>query len=287
MQKTMTNEELVAALEFTGRQTGFLQTLIEKDYYCSLVLGYLYQTKTPLIFKGGTCLNKIHFGFYRLSEDLDFSIPIESKATRKTRQTLIKPLKTIFEKIEKDVPSISIMGPLQGQNECRQYNGVLQYQSVITGELSQIKVEIGLREPLLQAPAQSGAKTILQNPFKMTAALPDISVLCLNLEEALAEKVRAAISRKEPAIRDYFDVHFANKQGLLNTESETLKKLIQAKLTVVDLPLQIPDNLENILAEQIETRLKPVLRQKDFEAFQLDKAIALVKKLASIIRLPD
>ena len=63
-----------AAVEYTSRTTGFRMDLIEKDYFCSIALACLYTHDTPLIFKGETCLNKVHVGFYRLSEDLDFSI---------------------------------------------------------------------------------------------------------------------------------------------------------------------------------------------------------------------
>jgi hypothetical protein len=38
---------------------GFTATLIEKDYYCSSILQYLYGGDTSLVFKGGTCLSKV------------------------------------------------------------------------------------------------------------------------------------------------------------------------------------------------------------------------------------
>ncbi len=50
-------EDLKDAIEYTSQKTGFPARLIEKDYYCSLILEYLYsQTdlKKKLIFKGGT-----------------------------------------------------------------------------------------------------------------------------------------------------------------------------------------------------------------------------------------
>jgi predicted nucleotidyltransferase component of viral defense system len=52
-------------------------------------LGISQQSLSKLvkqIFKGGTCLNKIDVGFYRLSEDLDFSIPVNFAATRGERR---------------------------------------------------------------------------------------------------------------------------------------------------------------------------------------------------------
>ena len=62
------------AIDFTARETGFIPRLVEKDYFCSVVLEYLAASGAGLTFKGGTCLSKIHSSLYRLSEDLDFSL---------------------------------------------------------------------------------------------------------------------------------------------------------------------------------------------------------------------
>ena len=64
-----------AAIRLTAGETGFPPRLIEKDYFCSVLLEHLAARCDTLIFKGGTCLAKVHAGFYRLSEDLDFVIP--------------------------------------------------------------------------------------------------------------------------------------------------------------------------------------------------------------------
>ena len=66
------------SLAYSEAEKGFTSTLIEKDYYCSLVLQYFFSDETQLVFKGGTCLSKVHADFYRLSEDLDFIIPSAS-----------------------------------------------------------------------------------------------------------------------------------------------------------------------------------------------------------------
>jgi predicted nucleotidyltransferase component of viral defense system len=70
------------ALGFSAAKTGFPARLVEKDYYCTLLLEYLTGTDPGLVFKGGTCLAKVHAGFYRLSEDLDFSIAMAIEASR-------------------------------------------------------------------------------------------------------------------------------------------------------------------------------------------------------------
>lgn len=73
------------AVRFTQAQTGFAARLIEKDYFCTVLLAYLAESDPSLVFKGGTCLAKIHAGFYRMSEDLDFMVPVSTDAPRSER----------------------------------------------------------------------------------------------------------------------------------------------------------------------------------------------------------
>jgi len=76
------------AVNFTAAQTRYLPRLIEKDYFCTLLLHYLAAADKALVFKGGTCLAKVHADFYRLSEDLDFVISTPVDATRTMRSAL-------------------------------------------------------------------------------------------------------------------------------------------------------------------------------------------------------
>ena len=70
------------AIAFTAAKTGFAGQIIEKDYFCTILLDdFARHGGVDLIFKGGTCLAKVHAGFYRLSEDLDFAIPMPVDAS--------------------------------------------------------------------------------------------------------------------------------------------------------------------------------------------------------------
>jgi len=74
------------AVNFTTAETGFASRLIEKDYFCTVLLACLAsEMDDKLVFKGGTCLAKVHADFYRLSEDLDFVIPVPVTSTRSQR----------------------------------------------------------------------------------------------------------------------------------------------------------------------------------------------------------
>ena len=75
------------ALAYTVAETGFTARLIEKDYFCTVLLAYLAPLSSDLAFKGGTCLAKVHADFYRMSEDLDFVIPSPCDASRRERSS--------------------------------------------------------------------------------------------------------------------------------------------------------------------------------------------------------
>lgn len=53
-------------------KTGFLDYLIQKDYYATLILFLLKDIK-GIYFKGGTALQKIFLNYCRLSEDVDYT----------------------------------------------------------------------------------------------------------------------------------------------------------------------------------------------------------------------
>jgi len=98
------------AIRYTAAITGFGARLIEKDYYCSLILFALAaNTDIPLVFKGGTCLAKVHAGFYRMSEDIDYLIPVEFGSKRVTRRELITSAKHAFELLHSDYPCFNIL----------------------------------------------------------------------------------------------------------------------------------------------------------------------------------
>lgn len=70
-------EELRQSLDYTSLKTGYSSVVIEKDYYCSLILQEIFshpEIQKCLVFKGGTLLSKAYLDFFRMSEDLDFSV---------------------------------------------------------------------------------------------------------------------------------------------------------------------------------------------------------------------
>lgn len=272
------------AIRFTSAETEFSERLIEKDYYCSIILDYLITSDETLIFKGGTCLNKIHAGFYRLSEDLDFSISMPVDSTRSERSRAVDKAKILIEKIGELDLTFRLRESLRGFNNSMQYSGTLTYTSSITGNEDTIKIEISLREPVVMPIVELPAATLLIDPFKNNPAVPFFVTKTLQINEAYAEKVRAALTRRDPAIRDFFDLEFATANRLVNFDDMDFLQLVQHKIAIPgNPPISLDESRLQSLREQLDARLRPVLRQRDFSNFDLESAIENVTGIANKI----
>jgi len=273
------------ALTFTESLTGFTAHLIEKDYYCSVLLDELADfPESSLVFRGGTCLSKVHTDFYRMSEDLDFIISTEVDSSRSDRRKKIAPWKEYMEEVPEKAPCFTVSQSLKGFNNSTQYSGLYSYQSLVTGQVEHIKVEIGLREPVLHPAEYQQARTILLDPFKREPAIEPFRLRVLSGLEAYAEKFRAALTRREPAIRDFYDIDYGlRKTGMDPFESDLLK-LIQKKLVVPgNEPIDISEERLNALRMQLEPQLKPVLRAQDYADFDLERIFRSILQLAEVL----
>ena len=105
----------------------------------------------------------------------------------------------------------------------------------------------------------------------------------MSLRETYAEKFRAALTCKEPAIRDFYDIAFAIHTRRVNLNDTRLMTLIREKLTVPDnAPVDISEAKLSILRRQLEPQLKPVLRAPDYENFVLEHAFGIIVQLVEL-----
>jgi predicted nucleotidyltransferase component of viral defense system len=273
---------LAEHVEYTARQTGFRPELVEKDYQCTVVLHALFGSGgAQLVFKGGTCLSKAFGKFYRLSEYLDLVIPVPPGCTRPRRKELAAPAKRLCNSLPRLCPGIDVGQALRGANESTQYLGTLTYRSVLSGRDENIKLEIGLREPLLKPAENRALATLLMDNITGAPAVAAVDAQVMNLTEMYAEKTRAALNRREPAIRDFFDLDFAVRELGLALEDDTFVDLVAAKLAVPgNEAVDVSAERHAQLAHQVEARLKPVLRHEDFERFDLERSFDAVARLA-------
>ena len=272
------------ALSYSEAVTGFTASLIEKDYYCSLILHHVFDRDTPLVFKGGTCLSKVYTDFYRLSEDLDLVIPVSVDTPRNQRHRAINSIRGVFDELPTIVPKIEVSQAFRGHNESRQYIGYFEYASVVMNKQERIKIEIGIREPLLIPLVTGKTRTIVINSFSGQPLLPIFTVHAMDVKEAYAEKVRAALTRIEPAIRDLFDLFYAVRKMKLDVDDYNFLNMVKEKLAVPgNNPVDISDEYKLELRRQLEGQLRPVLRPADFDSFNIDDAFKLIGRISRAI----
>jgi len=113
-----------------------------------------------------------------------------------------------------------------------------------------------------------------------------ITVGCIDMIEAMAEKFRAALSRQDVVIRDFYDIDYAAKHLGLDMGSDQMVDLVRQKLAVPgNLPVDIGEQRVADLKRQLDARLRTVLRERDFQAFDLNHAIRLAAAMAERVRL--
>jgi predicted nucleotidyltransferase component of viral defense system len=271
------------AVRFTAAQTGFMPRLIEKDYFCTVVLEYL-AAQVELVFRGATCLAKVHNEFYRLSEDLDFVIPSLLDASRSDRSRLAAGSKRAVGSIGRQVPGVRLITGLTGANDSSHYAAALGYASLLGPREETLRIEIGLREPLLRPTIPGEARTLLLDPISKAPVVPALPVPCLSRAEAMAEKLRAALSRREVAVRDFYDIDHAVRRLGFRVDDPELLALVKAKLAVPgNDPVDVSPARIAALRPQVKAQLKPVLRNRDFAQFDLERAFRTVAGVAAAL----
>ena len=105
-----TEKELFqAAIIETADNLGIKDSFIEKDYWISLVLKRLSESKyiDSVVFKGGTSLSKGHKLIYRFSEDVDVAIIIAPGTSGNQIKTFIR---SVEKEIAVDLKEIELDG---------------------------------------------------------------------------------------------------------------------------------------------------------------------------------
>lgn len=275
-------EDFLRAINHTAAQTGFLLPLVEKDYYLTLILSRVHELCPDLVFKGGTCLNKIYFSCYRLSEDLDFSMLLPlGKTTRGIRRKCIQSVKDNIEMFAKNLDMRIEDAENAGRNESKQYVYHFLYQSLVLPVEAKIKLEIGLRFNPICPPAKNRVRHGFLHPFTGNPLFDGGEVNCLALKELVAEKLRAGAIREQIAPRDFYDIDFIIRNNIDPAEPEILelfKKKLAEDAADIDL-MKYRNNLGrrdeeiNDMRSRIKEELFEVLTPDERNNFDLDSAL--------------
>ena len=281
-------EDFLRVINQVAMQTGFLLPLVEKDYYLTLILSRLHELCPDLVFKGGTCLNKIYFSYYRLSEDLDFSMRLPAyTTTRGIRRKSIQIVKDNIESFAKKINMRIDETESAGRNESRQYVYHFLYQSVILPIEAKIKFEIGLRFDPICPVQKNKVKHKFIHPFTGNILFDGGEVNCLALKELIAEKLRAGAIRKIIAPRDFYDIDFVIRNDI-NLMDPEIQHLFQKKLEEDGADTDITKYCINLgrrdeeikdMQSRVKEELLEVLIPDERKNFDLDSAIARINNV--------
>lgn len=257
----------------------FRPEIVEKDYYLTILLNNIAKLSPDLVFKGGTLLNKIHLNYHRLSEDLDFSYFGGEDLNSRSKRS--KAIASIKEKMPDFLAHLELKSDQPrgaGFNESLQYVFNIGYPSFITGKDENVKIEISLRQRPMDKPVYNVINHFFQDPFTGEDLIPRNKILSLSLDETVAEKLKCAISRRDTAIRDFYDLwHIAKTKFDFHGKHFLFlfKRKLEAEGYKGDFRnnFGLKDEAIGRLKAQVETDLIPVIRSG--ELFNLGEVFAL------------
>ena len=283
-------ENFFDAISRIALEMGFYAPLLEKDYYMTLILSRINELSKNLIFKGGTCLNKIYYSYYRLSENLHFSMYLpECAASRGSRYKRAQAVENNIEKFAKQF-DMRVEGPKNAELNASRQVYFFVYDSAMVPREQKIKFEI---EYKLNPVDKTEIRTV-QHKFLHTFTgeplLDGGKVNCLSLNEIVSEKLHTAVFSPAIALHDFYDLDFMLRDGFDLTNKEVIK-LFKKKLEEdfpagsadIDLRkykvnLGRPDSeIENMLS-RVETELFDILNPNERKNFDLNLALNRINK---------
>jgi predicted nucleotidyltransferase component of viral defense system len=250
-----------------AKQSGIEQAdLLEKDLILHQILTDLSQDEffsNNFVFKGGTCLTKCYLGYYRFSEDIDFTwkdqAVFKGKSQSQIRRTLSKIIDetgAIFEaiankrgldfKCDKQNKHYVELG---GSNKMCTFK--MWYHSETLNVESFMKIQMNFVERLHFAP-QKGTLSALpcKKSDELSFLFPEyseyfqtISLEVYDIREILCEKVRSILTRKGFKARDFLDVYLICKKYDLKIE-DLLEPIADKIRFVLDIYQKYQENFE-------------------------------------------
>jgi len=274
--------------------------LLEKDFLLTQLLYYLSKEKIffdNYAFKGGTCLIKCYLGYYRFSEDLDFTYinqkEFNNKSQTKVRELISYKINILAEILERISEILGFRFKAEKHNkEYFQYGGSnafvtfkLWYKSEVAERETFIKVQINHIEKLDYPIKEIKAKSVISDDIKEEFALrfsedaemlvESINIKTYDLKEILIEKIRAILTRRGIKARDFIDVYKIMKveNASLSSLSSKIIDKTEAMLKFEKYSLNLEGKQEsgfNFEIGEEEKMLLVSLDHKDFDKFLIE-----------------
>ncbi|PJA19078.1 MAG: hypothetical protein COX61_02185 [Candidatus Brennerbacteria bacterium CG_4_10_14_0_2_um_filter_43_14] len=218
----MITQDAIQKLATLHQTSGFPNII--REYFQHLFLSHLYKIEGAehILFKGGTAL-KIIYNSPRFSEDLDFSIfGIEQRQQKDFIGSIFAKILVEIEKVGIKVELGSKPGPTS-----EGYYGDATFK---ISDYPPVAVSINISSRNGQD--VKGEVDSIANDF-----VPTYNVLHLPQERLVEEKVFDALLKRGRA-RDFYDLYFIMRKGLLTKEQKQklnkVKDEILSKAAIVD-----------------------------------------------------
>lgn len=225
--------------------------MIEKDLILHQLLLDLSKDKffENFLFKGGTCLIKGYLGYFRFSEDIDFTWKDQKVFEDKSQHQIRRYLSPVIDKIGVILETIALKRNLDFKCKKNDRNYVelgggnktstfkIWYQSEILGRRSFVKIQINFVEKMYFEPNELQLKSLLNKkqeelevlfPEEYAEYSQKIKFGAYNIKEILCEKIRSILTRKGVKARDFLDVYMICKKFNIKLEDlhgRTVKKI--------------------------------------------------------------
>jgi predicted nucleotidyltransferase component of viral defense system len=212
--------------------------LIEKDLLLQGLLNELSKSgyfSENFVFKGGTCLTKAYFGYYRFSEDLDFTWldkkAFDGKTENQIRKILSKEIYKIMELLAAAAKELGIdfkaeksnthYVQLGGSNRFTTFK--FWYKPINSERETFIKTQLNFVEKIVHAPHKRALAAIAKEhaedfeylyPQYASMATKSPEFYCYDLKEIASEKIRALLTRRGFKARDIIDLYMLAKEGI-------------------------------------------------------------------------
>lgn len=200
----MISEKTIIALARRYQTSEFPN--IVREYFQHVFLSELYQLPdaAKMLFKGGTAL-RIVYGSPRFSEDLDFSLfGIERRVVKKF-------VEDIFLRVLAETEKAGIHIEIDGKSDetTGGYFGAATFRG---GDYQPAGVEVNVQ-------VKSEKEILGEADSIVSDFVPAYTILHLPQEELVEEKIFGALrERKKP--RDYYDVYFIMRKGMLTLDQK-------------------------------------------------------------------
>jgi len=182
-------------------EKGVRSKQIEKDYVISWTLWGIARNEflnINLVFKGGTCLKKMHFGDYRYSEDMDFTLRDDNVSD----EDILENFRSVFEQVyEESRIKVEIIEDTIDNHEA---SGSLKFKMsyVATHGSDEIKVDV-TRGEIIEFDIEH---QVVLNNYSDLGKENETQIHSYSLKEILIEKATALMGRTIP--RDLYDFDY-------------------------------------------------------------------------------